>query len=681
MTGTDIAVHEPQTGTGTLALTGDQIEWSPVQQAALAHIGIDQAPQADQQVFLHVAQRTGLDPFARQIHMIPRREKQPDATYRTKWTIQTGIDGFRLIAERHPQYRGQLGPQWCGEAGEWQDVWLHPTKPPVAARVGVLRADRDGPIWGVAIFREYAQTTTYNNQQQLTRMWREKGAHMIAKCFSEDTEVLTAHGFRRFADVGDARIMQVTGGGLEAVNARPFVRDYDGLMVTLDSDDLNFSVTPNHDMITTFGKVEAAAMYATSRARPVWSIPRLVPAAAGKGITATDDVIRLAGVVLADGHRHSRDWQVEVSRPRKVAALDNLAYLCRDRYIRSSRGDEATSRRSGRVIRSNFDKQGYTVRAEVVAELVDDQKRLRLDVVGRMTAKQARVLVDTLVEFDGHKVQSSGVRRFYTSSLHLLGAFEVAAVIAGYTVNRPRARSSDLSDRPNWCVTISPRDAIPVVRRGDGGTGLELVPNTSGRVWCVTVPSGRIVVRRHGFAMVCGNCAEALGVRKAFPVELGGVYTEDELAGHGAATRDTAVTGRQVVTAAELTAAPAVVDADPEPPVTEPPPAGPAARPAATTQKKRIAILTGEAGLDDAGRYEIAGAMVGRVIASTGELSNREAAVVIDGLGKLKATDDFRAAVGAFLVAWREQQEAAQLADLDAERGVSGAADPDGAET
>lgn len=179
MTGTDIAIREPQSG--TLALTGDQIEWSEVQQAALAHIGIDQAPQADQQVFMHVCQRVRLDPFARQIYMIPRQEGSGQ-NRKTKWTIQTGIDGFRLIAERHPQYRGQVGPQWCGPDGQWVDVWLDPQKPPVAARVGILRSDRDEPIWGVALFREYAQTTTYDGQRQLTKMWREKGAHMVAKC-------------------------------------------------------------------------------------------------------------------------------------------------------------------------------------------------------------------------------------------------------------------------------------------------------------------------------------------------------------------------------------------------------------------------------------------------------------------------------------------------------------------
>jgi phage recombination protein Bet len=129
---------------------------------------------------MHQAQRTGLDPFSRQIYMIARWDSQARAE---KFTIQTGIDGFRVIAERHPQYGGQLGPEWCGADGVWHDVWVS-DKPPVAARVGVIRKDWLQPCYATALFREYAGTAKdkQTGQMVLTRMWREKGALMIAKC-------------------------------------------------------------------------------------------------------------------------------------------------------------------------------------------------------------------------------------------------------------------------------------------------------------------------------------------------------------------------------------------------------------------------------------------------------------------------------------------------------------------
>lgn len=101
--------------------------------------------------FLEVCRNTGLNPFKRQIHCVVRGEGQ-----RRSMTIQTGIDGYRAIAESTKEYRGQVGPFWCGEDGQWRDVWLART-PPAAAKVGVLRVDFDEPIWGVARFDAYVQ--------------------------------------------------------------------------------------------------------------------------------------------------------------------------------------------------------------------------------------------------------------------------------------------------------------------------------------------------------------------------------------------------------------------------------------------------------------------------------------------------------------------------------------------
>lgn len=146
-----------------LAVTTDQNWWNDKQEAALKQIGLANAPKAELAVFLHFAQRTGLDPFARQIYMIERGGR---------FTIQASIDGLRIVAQRSGEYAGQVGPYWCGEDGEWTDVWLE-NKPPVAAKVGVLRKGFQEPLWGVAKYDSYNANSP---------IWKKMPDTMIAKC-------------------------------------------------------------------------------------------------------------------------------------------------------------------------------------------------------------------------------------------------------------------------------------------------------------------------------------------------------------------------------------------------------------------------------------------------------------------------------------------------------------------
>lgn len=133
------------------------------------------ADENEFKLFLYQAQKTGLNPLARQIYAVKRWDGN---LKREAMSIQVSIDGFRLIAERTGHYAGQVGPFWCGEDGEWHDVWLS-SNPPVAAKVGALRDDFKEPCWGVARFDAYAQR---KKEGALTAMWAKMGDVMIAKC-------------------------------------------------------------------------------------------------------------------------------------------------------------------------------------------------------------------------------------------------------------------------------------------------------------------------------------------------------------------------------------------------------------------------------------------------------------------------------------------------------------------
>jgi phage recombination protein Bet len=168
----------PAKTAGALAIRPDQTVWTKEQAAVLRQSGIkDQVTPAELSGFLHLCQRTGLDPFSRQIYLIGRFSKKDG---RDVYTPQTGIDGYRVIAQRvTAQTSGSYGYEdtvWCDASGRWRDVWLA-EEPPAAAKVTVIRNGQR--FSAVATFREYVQTFPDGNPKGL---WAKMPAGQIAKC-------------------------------------------------------------------------------------------------------------------------------------------------------------------------------------------------------------------------------------------------------------------------------------------------------------------------------------------------------------------------------------------------------------------------------------------------------------------------------------------------------------------
>ena len=123
------------------------------------------ATNAEFDLFCYQAWRTGLDPILKQIHCIHRFSK---ADNKHKMTIQTGIDGFRIIAERSGNYGGQDEPVF--EINSNNDL--------VCAKVTVykFRGDTRYPAAvGVAYMKEYKPAAGVDF------IWRDKPYTMLAK--------------------------------------------------------------------------------------------------------------------------------------------------------------------------------------------------------------------------------------------------------------------------------------------------------------------------------------------------------------------------------------------------------------------------------------------------------------------------------------------------------------------
>jgi phage recombination protein Bet len=115
------------------------------------------------QLFALVAQRSGLDPFAKQIYAVKRQGKV---------TFQTGIDGYRSTAAKTGEYDGSDEPIYG-------DIVATPFGHPEWAQVTVYRRRADGSRLAQSATAWWSEF--YPGESQ-GHMWKKMPRNQLAKC-------------------------------------------------------------------------------------------------------------------------------------------------------------------------------------------------------------------------------------------------------------------------------------------------------------------------------------------------------------------------------------------------------------------------------------------------------------------------------------------------------------------
>ena len=109
------------------------------------------------QLFLHVCRKTGLDPFMRQIYSIPRGSQR---------TIQTGIDGLRLIAERTTRY----------SPGK-ETLFVYDANGKIISATSYVKKQTLDGTW-----HEVSATAFFEEFNAGTNFWKKMPNNQLAKC-------------------------------------------------------------------------------------------------------------------------------------------------------------------------------------------------------------------------------------------------------------------------------------------------------------------------------------------------------------------------------------------------------------------------------------------------------------------------------------------------------------------
>lgn len=140
-----------------VTLSSHQPQWTTAQLEIVKRTIAPDLNEDELMIFAHICHRVRLDPFAKQIYAIKRRDNM---------CIQTGIDGFRLVAERSGKYA----------PGNDTEFIYDDKNRLLGAKVYVKKLTADGTWHNISAT---AFLSEYNANQGL---WRKMPHVMIEKC-------------------------------------------------------------------------------------------------------------------------------------------------------------------------------------------------------------------------------------------------------------------------------------------------------------------------------------------------------------------------------------------------------------------------------------------------------------------------------------------------------------------
>ena len=185
-------------------------------------------------------------------------------------------------------------------------------------------------------------------------------------------------------------------------------------------------------------------------------------------------------------------------------------------------------------------RPGSLVPSDLQYGMTRDQIDLIKRTIAKGTSDDEFALFMTVAQrrgLDPFDRQIHAVMRYDTDLERKVMAIQVG--IDGYRLGATRTGEEDGQDGPYWCgedgawkdVWLSdeaPRAAKVVVYRKGRARGYVGIALWASYVQTVKGGGVNSMWRRHGPGQLA-KCAEALAIRKAFPQELGGTHTDDEL--------------------------------------------------------------------------------------------------------------------------------------------------------
>lgn len=340
--------------------------------------------------------------------------------------------------------------------------------------------------WGYEDYLPYVEFITYVSFPKKAGKW---DVCIFDECFRGDTEILTDSGYKQFKYLSESdKVAQFTDeGNIEFVNPiRLIKRQHEGKICKLHLGRGRFAyVTPNHNQVF---RTKTDKRWRTKEIKDLkFNCLNQIPVS-GKGAgdnSRLTPVEKLYIAIQADGtlQRHQVNesvYSIQLTKDRKKNRLKNIL----NEYTNYTK------------IKGRLGTDRYMIKLPK-----GDAKLLSTHFSVNMGYDRAKSFIEEVIEWDGSHL--IGSTEYYSSKIKENADFVAAvAVQAGYKV----LQSIEKDNRNDNYSSIHRVYMRPNTEAVNTQPMYKKYEDYNDYVYCVEVPSHKIVVRSQGYTFVSGNC-------------------------------------------------------------------------------------------------------------------------------------------------------------------------------
>lgn len=353
------------------------------------------------------------------------------------------------------------------------------------------------------------------------------------ECFSEDTEILTKSGFKKYYEILDGEMLGTLNKETLSIEYQNFthrqVYDYSGEMHQYSAKSVDLLVTPNHRMY--FGNGNKNSKFKMIESKDVLSDDsRKVLYVSGinnnDDYNISDEMIKLIGWVVTDGSTYSdsnfksiRLYQSEKKVKLITNILDKLGFKysvsCRDRVI-----TEICGKKLIKPIQKQYVIYVSANSSKEIYKFIEDKYSLP-EWTYLLSSRQFDLFHKALILGDGTIPKTSKKSSVLYGVKDLLEQVQKLYIHNGYRAFIKQYR--DIQYKLN--ITNTNTATFDRIKNHK-----EII-KYDGIVWDFTVPNDTLVVRRNGKVAITGNCRIERFIDSKANI-LSGLRPANKLKGH-----------------------------------------------------------------------------------------------------------------------------------------------------